>query len=331
MRVHLPLIALVLALAAAPASIAADAKPTRKQIEKDLALVAELTSPKQVQPAEPVTLRMRIANTSKTLTHKLVRPNDGSESGWREPHVFLTAERDRGDGKWRKVASKTLMRCGMFADDWHADVFDLKPDAKTEFANWLPPAGMLLELEKPGRYRIRAHYRYTSGRIGMRGVAGGPQKVDPGPMKGVPAFELVSKPVEIVVANDLEVTARAVAGIRPKTPTLLSTLIEVRVKNVSDAPVKITPAEWSPSAQFQAPVPKMEAVALKYKTGSVTLGPGRSLVLYGKGPFARGRDVRVTTDADKGVLKLQVVLGKLTGQGARYTSAPVEIPIASGD
>jgi hypothetical protein len=131
-------------------------------------------------------LAARLVNAGSAV-HRVVRPNDGSESGWREPEIYLERE---VDGKWERGSKPG--RCGLYANDWHRDVVDLKPGETLALEGYLPPA-MSFDLPKKGKARLRAVYVYGGGQVGR--TKG--EKLDPGPMGKTPPFTLVSEPVEV--------------------------------------------------------------------------------------------------------------------------------------
>lgn len=149
---------------------------TEERLRKQLRL--ELTS----------ALEVRLVNAGK-WTHRVVKPNDGSESGWREPEIYFERE---VDGKW--VRGGKPGRCGMFASDWQKDIIDLKPGDTLVLEGYLP-LDMSFGLTKPGKAKLRAVYVYAGGFV-PRDPDG---KLDPGPMGKTPAFTLVSEPVVVEI------------------------------------------------------------------------------------------------------------------------------------
>lgn len=146
---------------------------TAGRIARDLKL--EISGPAESAPGAPLALEVRLVNRGQATYH-VVRPNDGSESGWREPAIHFEAR--RGGGKW--VRGRTLGRCGVFARDWQKDVVALKPGAALAIgAHYLPPH-LTLDLKTPGEVAIRARYAYRA------------PDGDTGAMAKTPAFDLAS-------------------------------------------------------------------------------------------------------------------------------------------
>jgi hypothetical protein len=149
---------------------------SEERLRKDLRL--------EMTPA----LAVRLVNTG-SVVHRVVKPNDGSESGWREPEIYFERE---VDGKW--VRGGKPGRCGMFATDWQKDIVDLRPGESLLLEGYLPP-DQALGLAKPLKARVRAVYVYRGGYLHH----GEDDKPDPGPMGKTPPFTLVSEPVEVEI------------------------------------------------------------------------------------------------------------------------------------
>lgn len=154
---------------------------------KDLALTLKLTGPARIKPTESPGLGIRLVNRSKSTAHRVVLPNDGSESGWREPHVFLGAT-----SGGRRIEERPIGRCGLYAENWHRDVVVLAPGQSLDLTSRYLSARVTLALPAKGKVKLVAHYVYRAGKkLDARATKG------TGPMGKTPAFELVSKPVEI--------------------------------------------------------------------------------------------------------------------------------------
>jgi hypothetical protein len=151
-------------------------------------LRVELTMAKTAIAGDPVAFEAKLVNGGNAV-HRVVKPNDGSESGWREPEIFFERE---VDGKW--VRGSKPGRCGMFAQDWKKDIVELKPGEALPLDGYLPPE-MSFDLRRPGKVRLRAAYLYRGGCT----ARAKDEKPDPGPMGKTPPFTLVSEPVEVEV------------------------------------------------------------------------------------------------------------------------------------
>jgi hypothetical protein len=95
-------------------------------------LRVELTMAKAAKAGDAVAFEAKLVNGGNAV-HRVVKPNDGSESGWREPEIFFERE---VDGKW--VRGSKPGRCGMFAQDWKKDIVELKPGEALPLDGYLP-------------------------------------------------------------------------------------------------------------------------------------------------------------------------------------------------
>ena len=83
--------------------------PFRAQIDRELAI--EVRLPKVVEVGESVQPEINLINRSER-SYLVVKPGDGSGVGWREPHVYYSAEIDVGGGRWQPIPKKWIGRCG---------------------------------------------------------------------------------------------------------------------------------------------------------------------------------------------------------------------------
>ncbi len=218
--------------ARADAGGCADAVPTAKYaIDDALAIDLERKATGAIEPGEWIDLRARIRNVG-TSTRKVVLPSDGSEAGWREPHVWFTAYvQEPGSACAREVPPRPILRCGLFDADWHDEVIDLAPgDART--LEWLgnPAYSLDLAAMPEGTVTLFLHYAYTAGGASQRGEQ---DPADLGPMRGEAAFEVVSNPIVMELARPLrlELTPRP---DRDGSPTTLGDLFTLTLHNVGD-------------------------------------------------------------------------------------------------
>jgi hypothetical protein len=157
---------------------------TGELLAKELRL--ELKLPETAKARETVAFEVKLVNAGRA-PHRVVRPNDGSESGWREPEVVFEME---VDGAWVRAGKPG--RCGIFAHDWHKDVLTLGPGEALPLEAYLPP-NYSFDLTQPGKVRLRALYIYRGGFM----ARAPDKKPDPGPMGKTPPFTLVSNVAEV--------------------------------------------------------------------------------------------------------------------------------------
>ncbi len=247
-------------------------RPTRRQIEADLRVRVELKGPRTIQAGTEPWVSSTLVNTSLTRTHRVVRPGDGSDPGWREPHVYWTATLDRGDGKPVPVPQAEYARCGNFAGDWPTDAMPLGPRGEIPLDSW---SGPLPDFQQAGRVRLRRHYAYQAGK-GRRSrclVEAG----ELGLMEGVPSFEIVSAPVEFDVVRPLDVRVKVKRVLKVHQKVRLSDLIEVVLVNQSRGPVECSsPTRYDAHLGFD--------IRGQFRGWGLTLNDGRSSPSGGGGP-----------------------------------------------
>jgi hypothetical protein len=258
-----PIVAL-LALAtlgglAAPAFVA-DPPPVKAvDIQRDLVLVAALTSARTIQPGNRIAIDVRLENRSTDTAYRVVKPGDGSESGWREPHVWFSAQRETTDGDWEDVPRSGIGRCGLFDADWHDEVTELAPGKSLALQDWMPMPTMTLDFQKSGRVRLYAHYAYAAKAPG-KGLSENPAPDGLGPMEGVEPFTLVSAPVELTVQRPFELIVEQKTPLRVGRKVALTQVIDISVKNLLDRKLVIAPSSWALSPQQRGSLLLLEQV-----------------------------------------------------------------------
>jgi hypothetical protein len=201
---------------------------TKQQIERDLALEVTLKNPKIVRPAEEINLDILLVNRSDEVVYPVVMPGDGSCAGWREPYVYFSAQLRKLDASWEEVPKARWGRCGLFDSNWQKDVIFLRPGDSFKFKEYYScPSGML-ELQQPGRIHLYVHYKYSAGRL-----RGDKATKKLGMMKGIPAFEITSNPIEFELVRPLDIRVRVKAMMKRKTKTKLSDILHVELVNNS--------------------------------------------------------------------------------------------------
>ena len=252
------------------------------QIEKDLQLRVKRLGARVVGPQEPIKLQIELVNRSRTRSHHVVKPGDGSEMGWREPRVYYTAEVREADGSWTELPRRTMARCGLFDPDWRKDVVELEPGRSIPIKDWLPPPERAVELQRPGEVRLFVHYRYSQGRA----AKGGPPKVTPGTgrMGDTPGFHLVSSPVTIRVVRPLDLVLKA---IKPRLAAgwshRLSKILTVTVTNRSKKPVAVTSGADELRFELEGNHGRAPRIDTSSKPAPISLRPGQTASLLGAG------------------------------------------------
>ncbi len=194
------------AVAVAPAPQPAE-RPAQPEVgltklpgHDDLKLVVDPPGPVRVYPGMSPGVEIKLVNTSRTKSHPVVRPGDGSEAGWCEPYTFLSATLDRPDGKMVELKREPYGRCGLYDGEWVKRVVTLKPgdSIPVHWYNLVP-----FDLQEEGTVTMRVHYRYA-GRQSHKDVTKAEPAADRGGMGDVPPFEVVSDPIRVEVVRPLD-------------------------------------------------------------------------------------------------------------------------------
>lgn len=159
--------------------------------DEALSLDVEVKGLPRGKAGEAIELKVKLKNTSQEPV-QVVLPGDGSESGWREPHVYYSVEKREGQD-WKELAPHGIARCGLYDSIWQDDVRTLAPGASVDAGGWLPGPQASFQLA-PGTYRFRLHYDYAAGKNSK-----GPATEPPEALRAVPAFHLVSNCVEYTI------------------------------------------------------------------------------------------------------------------------------------
>lgn len=205
----------------APAPTSQAATGARAEIERDLTLTLRRTSSDAFEIDRNPRFEVVLKNTSKTKTHQVVLPSDGSESNWREPHVFYTVERrDSASSPWVAAPAERMIRCGNYDQDWTKDVVALAPGQELVlpwfdfYQQW--------DLEGAADVRVVAHYSYGEHARDLRKV--------PPALHATPAYAIASAPMELAIDPPMTLEL-AWKGALPKKGELLSKSVDVVAHN----------------------------------------------------------------------------------------------------
>lgn len=230
---------------ASAGSVAPVARFARDDVESDLALelTQALTAP--FEDGRDPRLEVTLANRSLVRSYAVVLPDDGSESGWREPRVGFSLQgavgERMGEGEFVDIASVRGARCGVFAEEWQRDVRVLGPGERVRL-EYFPFDEFRVE---PGvaRVRIVAHYSY-----GER--ARDPSKV-PTSLRVMPRYALASNDVELAVARPYELVAHLTGTWPDDVSRPLADHFAVLLKNQSNEPLPYEPPDRAASLFFE--------------------------------------------------------------------------------
>lgn len=148
----------------------------------DLRVDLEITTESPIASGGPLEVEATLINTSETATYFVVPVSDGSEMGWREPHVSVAIE-FRGEDGWEGLESRGIARCGLYDFEWWTQTVELRPGGATTFGPWMSQLSVQFDLARAGEYRIQLHYDYDPSAVTAPTVA---------PPEVGPAFQLTS-------------------------------------------------------------------------------------------------------------------------------------------
>lgn len=268
---------------------AADAPLTKQMIETDLRLVAVAPKERVIEAGTQAHIGLKLVNTSKTRTHKVVKPGDGSECGWRDPWVHVTAEQRGVDGAWIALKPRVYGRCGLFDSDWPKDTVELKPGAELALKDWYHPAGF--DFQYPGMVRLVGHYEYRA----VGGKNGRPRPdAERGAMAGVPLFALRTEPVEFEVVRPLDVRVKVKKALKVGVATKASDVLEITVTNTSKVRRVVgnvaTNGYGVDIALYSDLAGQLAFKDVPVYSTEKTLEPGETVTVFGGGTFASAAD-----------------------------------------
>jgi hypothetical protein len=133
-------------------------------------------------------LAAQFTNTGATA-QTVVRPGDGSDVGWRPPHITWIVETLDG----APVQLGGVGRCGNFNALTSADFVELAPAQSESFADWLHPPRVAVA----GRYRVALEWNFDpQGEWGAGGFEGPEHGASLERLRKLPAFSVRSEFVE---------------------------------------------------------------------------------------------------------------------------------------
>lgn len=301
---------------------AAEPAARREQIEKDLVLKVELTSPPVISVGGQVDAKVELRNESGSLSYPVVRPGDGSSDGRREPHVYFTATVRTEDGRTKPAEDCLLGRCGNYDMRWQEDVMELAPKASLALEEYTPPHVKFL-FQEAGIVSLVAHYDYRGD--GKRGRT-------PPSLQGLPAFSLSSAPVEIRVERplDLVVTAKDLSKLRGSFK--LSEVLNIKLVNRSGKDLLWNLSDEKAELRFTLFLQKNKLVRVPslmargvMDTGKLELKAGGELVVAGKGVLMSGLDEQVEL-SDVALACNRLRLGVSMGSRSMILSNEIAVP-----
>lgn len=211
---------------------------------RGLELVATLLTP-TVQPGAPIRVKLELRNGAEQGSIPVVRPGDGSESGWREPWIRWDVAYVGADGAERPLRPHTIGRCGMFDADWRDEVTTLRPGESVDVTDGAVAPLAIHDLQEPGTVRIRAWYSWGAGAHDKRPGADPAAPKDLGAMKDTPAFDLASNPVTVTVVRPIDVVVRVKRAPKVGRVERPEQFLEVEVRAADGNPFALVPDGWT--------------------------------------------------------------------------------------
>lgn len=224
----------------APATEVRSPTWSRTDVERDLVLTLRRTTAEPFELSRNPRFEVVLANRSRDRAYPIVLSNDGSESGWREPHVWYTVERKLAGATWETAPALPGGRCGLYARDWEKDVRTLAPETEVVlpwfhfYEQWA--------LEEATHLRVVAHYAYGDHAKDLRKV--------PPALHMIPAYEIASKPMELAVEAPVTLEVR-LKGRLPDSGEALAPLVDVLAINHSKTAQSIAMADSGGSLSLE--------------------------------------------------------------------------------
>lgn len=287
-------------------ALAAEPRFSKEQIERDLVLRMVLKSPDTFLTGGGLDVDVVLRNQSSDTAYPIVMPG-----GCLEPCVSFTALVDAGRGF--TPASRLPAECGMYNSGWPQNARLLQPGEEVLFKEWVHHPARRFAFREAGRGTLTAHYSY---RAGERPGYSFREPVT-GLMENIPAFKLASNVVEFTVKKPLDLIVSLKKTLPVQEVAFLSEILDVRLVNRSQEPFEII----SPSASSTPLRVGISGNCLldvlqptEKSDGTMSLQPGESVELLGKGGFANGYDWTLECGLPKEI-ELWVEYSALTPQG----------------
>jgi hypothetical protein len=234
----------------------------RNQVERDLTLTLHRTTTEGFEFERDPGFEVVLANGSKDRAYPVVLSSDGSEVGWREPHVFYTVEkRTPRSTAWQPAPERPLARCGNYDEDWGKDVVSLEP-GRSVVLPWFRFYNVW-DLEDATELRVVAHYTYGEHAKDLR-------KVVP-VLHTMPAYTLASNALELKVEEPMVLEIQ-MHGDWPAPGRALAPAIEVVAVNESTRTLPFATADTGGNLEIDAEVETRQGILerLALQTGLST-------------------------------------------------------------
>lgn len=151
-------------------------------------------------------ISLYLTNQSETDKYQIILPGDGSESAWREPYIYFTAQYKNEQNKWIQLEKYGSLRCGLFDAEWQDDTTTINPGRKIQIYKMASEnITGFFNIPSSRKIRLTAHYDYKQGQhpkehlneidSGYKEVMDQQAKIEN--IYGIPPFVLTSDWIEI--------------------------------------------------------------------------------------------------------------------------------------
>src|SRR5690606_8508921 len=72
-------------------------------------------------------ISLYLTNQSETDKYQIILTEDGSESAWREPYIYITAQYKNEQNKWIQLEKYGSLRSWLFDAEWQDDTTTFNP------------------------------------------------------------------------------------------------------------------------------------------------------------------------------------------------------------
>jgi len=212
----------------------------KSEVERDLGLELTRASSGAMDEERDPRLDVWLVNKSTTRSHPVVLSNDGSESGWREPHTFFAVELQRPSGAWETAPEMGGIRCGLYAQDWTKDIVTLAPGQRVKMPWMTYPHSQIGDATK---IRISAIYEYGAH-------ARDKTKVPP-LLHPMPEYRVMSAPMELPIEHPYALEVR-LKGALPTTPeSSIASAVDVIIENRTRGTLPVGTSESGAQLWFE--------------------------------------------------------------------------------
>jgi hypothetical protein len=259
--------------------------PTAEDYARDVRLEVAWADTRAVlkNPMLPPPVAASLVNISTSRSYPVVHAGGGSRRGPVEPSMHWSLERLAPDGTWSTWDSGVRgIRADSIGTDWRKSIVSLAPLETLELRLSDLFFNIALSHSPAGVYRARAHYEFSAS-----------DEAPPSALVGIPAYELVSSPVEFEYAPPFTIEIDAVRTWSVAESASVGALIDARLVNRGESTLTIPrPASSSrtaivrsfPSArkgELSIDWPVFSETETSVEERALRIAPGASVAVFG--------------------------------------------------